>query len=101
MAAQSGTQWNGVDIELRSTLAGDVAIATFDPVGRRLIIDMADGQTTANTLLNAITTEGTFTAELDVTSDPTNNGLGTVVAPPRRGGDDGGGHCGGYRCRRY
>jgi flagellin-like hook-associated protein FlgL len=81
VAAQAGTGWDGIDIELRSTLVGDVATATFYPVGRRLIIDMADGQTTANTVLNAIVAEGTFTAQLDTTSDPTNNGLGTIVAP--------------------
>ncbi len=82
LAANAGTGFNDVDIELRSTLSGDVATATFDPVGRRLIIDMADGQTTTNTVLSAIAAEGTFTAQLDLASDPTNDGTGTFIAPP-------------------
>ncbi len=61
---------------------GDVAIATFDPLGRRLIIDVADTQTTANTVMAAVAAEGTFTAQLDLTNDPTNDGTGTIVAPP-------------------
>ncbi len=51
VAAQAGTGLNGIDIELRNTLVGDVATVTFDGPGGRLIIDMADGQTTANTVL--------------------------------------------------
>jgi len=46
-----------------------------------LIIDLADGQTTANTVIAAIAAEGTFRAELDTLTDPTNDGSGTIVAP--------------------
>ena len=81
VASRGGTQWNGIDIEFRSTLVGDVAVATFDGPSRRLTIDMADGQTTANTVLAAVIAEGTFRAELDRSSDPTNDGSGTIVAP--------------------
>ena len=81
MAAQAGTGLNDIAIEFRNTLIGDVANVTFDAAGDRLIIDMADGQTTANTVLNAINLEGTFTAQLDITSDPSNDGTGTLVAP--------------------
>lgn len=83
-AVQAGTGLNGIDIELRNTVMppSDTASATFDPVGGRLTIDMADGHTTANTVVDAIIDEGTFTAELDFTSDPSNDGNGTLVAPP-------------------
>ncbi len=80
-AAQAGTGLNGIDIELRNTQVGDVATATYDPVGRRLIIDIADGQTTANTVIAAVAAEGSFTAQLDFAADPTNDGTGTLVAP--------------------
>ncbi|MHB9077103.1 MAG: flagellar hook-associated protein FlgL [Pirellulaceae bacterium] len=78
VAASGGTQWNGVDIEFRNTLAGDVAVATFDDVSipPRLIIDMADGATTTNTVIAAVLAEGTFQAELDPSSD----GTGTIAA---------------------
>ncbi len=81
IANQPGTAMNGVSVEFRNTLAGDVANVTFDAVGRRLTIDIADGQTTADTVLAAVTAEGTFRAELDLSGDPTNNGSGTLVAP--------------------
>ena len=77
------------------------ATATFDPVGRRLIIDMADGQTTANTVIAAIAAEGTFTAQLDLTSDPTNDGTGTLVAPPGVAATTAGGTAEIVRCRRH
>jgi flagellar hook-associated protein 3 FlgL len=69
-------------VEFRNTLAGDNANVTFDGVGRHLIIEIADGQTTANTVLAAVTAEGTFRADLDLADDPTNDGSGTLVAPP-------------------
>ena len=83
VANSGGSQWNGIDIEFRSTLLGDVAVATFDDVSvpPRLIIDMADGATTANTVIAAVMAEGTFRAELDLSSDPANDGSGTFVAP--------------------
>jgi len=81
VAAQAGTQWNNIDIEFRNTLSGDVAVATFDSGLQRLVIDMANGQTTAATVIQAVTLEGTFVAQLDYTDDPTNNGSGTIVAP--------------------
>ncbi len=56
-------------------------MATFEAATRRLTIDMADGQTTANTVMAAVIAEGTFRAELDRSSDPTNDGSGTIVAP--------------------
>jgi flagellin-like hook-associated protein FlgL len=81
-ATQPGTAMNGVEIEFRDTLAGDTANVTFDGVGRRLIINITNGQTTANTVVAAVIAEGTFQAALDVSDDPTNDGSGTLVAPP-------------------
>lgn len=80
-AAAGGTRWNGVDVEFHNTLAGDVAVATFDAGTNRLIIDIADGQTTANTVIAAVAAEGTFQADLDRSSDTSNDGSGTLVAP--------------------
>ena len=81
VAPNAGTQWNDVEVVFQSTLVGDVAVATYDAGARRLTIDMADGATTANTVIAAIALEGTFAAELDTTADPTNDGSGTLVAP--------------------
>jgi len=81
VAPGTGTQWNGVSIEFQNSLAGDVATATYDAMTRRLVIEVADGQTSANTVIAAVLAEGTFRAELDLSLDPTNNGSGTVVAP--------------------
>jgi flagellin-like hook-associated protein FlgL len=80
-ASGPGTAMNGVLVEFRNTLSGDAAKVTFDDTGRRLIIDVADGQTTANTVLAAVIEEGTFHAALDQEQDPTNNGNGVLVAP--------------------
>jgi flagellin-like hook-associated protein FlgL len=90
-AVTSGTSWNGVALEVRDTLSGNVAAATYDPVGRRLILDIADGRTTANTAIAAILAEGTFTAELDMSRDPTNDGTGILVAPTGVAATTGGG----------
>ncbi|MCU0959827.1 MAG: flagellar hook-associated protein FlgL [Pirellulaceae bacterium] len=81
LAQHGGTRWNGVGVEFRDTLVGDVAVATFDAGANRLIIDMADGQTTANTVIAAVAAEGTLRAELDRSTDPTNDGSGVIVAP--------------------
>lgn len=91
VAPAGGTQWNGIEIEFRNTLVGDVATATFDSGTGRLIIDMCDSLTTANTVVNAVTLEGTWLAELDRSSDPTNDGSGTLVAPAGVAATTGGG----------
>ncbi len=76
-ALQTGTQWNGVEVELVDTFgAGDVAVANYDSLARRLTIDINQSGTTTNTIVGAIIAEGTFTASLDTSADPTNNGSG-------------------------
>ncbi len=91
VAAQGGTSGNGVAIEFRNTLSGNAATATYDSGARRLIIDLCDGQTTANTVIDAVALEGTFRAELDTSGDPTNDGTGTLVAPAGVAATTGGG----------
>ncbi|MFW6169871.1 MAG: flagellar hook-associated protein FlgL [Planctomycetota bacterium] len=82
-AARAGTQWNNIDIEITDTgtVSGDNATVNFDESGGKLVIDIAAGDTTANTVVDEIIAEGTFTAELDDTTDPGNDGTGTLPAP--------------------
>ena len=47
--------------------------------------------TTANTVIAAVMAEGTFRAELDVSTDPTNDGSGTLVAADASPATTGGG----------
>lgn len=77
-AATPGASLSDVEIFFQDTLAGDVATAVFNPVSGRLTISIDSALTTANTVLAAINLEGTFTAALDTSSDPTNDGTGIV-----------------------
>ena len=77
-STQPGIQFDDIEIEFRDTINGDNAVATFDPVIGRLFVDIDATQTTANTILAAVNQEGSFDAELDVDSDPNNNGTGIV-----------------------
>ena len=47
-------------------------------MGKRLLISIDTTATTANTITNAINSEGTFRALLDTSTDTTNNGTGIV-----------------------
>ena len=76
LAKQGGTWANGVEIVFADTLAGDVASASYDGVARRLTIDIDSVNTTAQTLVDAVNLEGTFSAELDLETDPSNDGSG-------------------------
>ncbi|MHB8951736.1 MAG: flagellar hook-associated protein FlgL [Pirellulaceae bacterium] len=80
VAKTGGTQWKGIDIELRAsgTPFENRALATFN--GSSLIIDVEDGVTTANDVIAAVMAEGTFRAELNSSTDLTNDGSGTLVA---------------------
>jgi flagellar hook-associated protein 3 FlgL len=78
-ASTPGVEFNGVDVVLTNTTAvGDQALVSFDPITKTLTIDVDPAATTAQTVVNAINTEGTFTAALDLTTDPTNDGTGIV-----------------------
>lgn len=77
-AAQGGTFYNDVDVILQDTLSGDVANVTFNAGAKQLIINIDASATTANTIVAAVTGEGTFTGSLDTSLDPTNDGSGVV-----------------------
>ncbi|MEO8495470.1 MAG: hypothetical protein ABI614_10390, partial [Planctomycetota bacterium] len=71
-----GPSLNGIPVEYRDILSGGAATATFS--AGRLFVDIDAGTTTANTIINAINAQGTFTARLDTDKDPTNNGSGVI-----------------------
>ena len=78
-ATDSGTIRNDIEIVFEDTLIGNVATATFDPNAGRLTISLDTTATTAATALQAIYDQGTFTASLATTTDPTNDGSGLVA----------------------
>jgi flagellin-like hook-associated protein FlgL len=80
-ASQSGPQRNDVQIVFND-LGGvtDTAGATFNAGTNTLTIDYNAGVTTANTIVAAVTGEGTFAATLDTTSDSGNDGTGVIGA---------------------
>jgi flagellar hook-associated protein 3 FlgL len=77
-AAQAGAGLNDVEVVFQSGLSGDLATATFDSLNRQLVVQIDPSATTASTILSAINVEGTFSAELDLGNDPTNDGSGVV-----------------------
>ena len=78
---QAGFAFNNVDIVFQDTLTGDNAQAAFDAANNLLTIEISSGSTTANTVAAAINAEatGTFSASLDLSADPTNDGTGLVT----------------------
>ncbi|HYW80223.1 MAG TPA: hypothetical protein VE890_11630, partial [Thermoguttaceae bacterium] len=70
----------GVDVSFTNGQTGDFAVAVFDPAAGTLVIDIDPLATTANTVINAINQEGTFTATLDASADVGNDGTGFVGA---------------------
>ncbi|MHC4178925.1 MAG: beta strand repeat-containing protein, partial [Planctomycetota bacterium] len=78
-AAAPGLALDNTDILLVSSFAtGDQALVTYDPVSSTLTIDIDPAATTANTVMTQINFEGTFTAALDSTLDPNNDGSGLI-----------------------
>jgi hypothetical protein len=57
---------------------GDQAIATYDALNNTLVIDINPGITRAATVVSAINSTGTFTAQLDDKLDGDNDGSGFV-----------------------
>lgn len=75
-----GTQLNGVQVVFQNVAAtGNQALVNFDAATKTLVIDVDPTATTADTVAAAITAEGTFTATLESTLDPTNNGDGLMA----------------------
>lgn len=80
-ASASGPQRNDVQIVFNDLGgAADSASATFNAGTNTLTIDYNAGVTTANTIVTAVGTEGTFAATLDTTADAGNDGTGTIPA---------------------
>ncbi len=77
-ARHGGTVWNGVEVVFADTLAGDVATASYDAVAKRLTVDLDLANTTTSRVVAAVNLEGTFTAELNLEIDPTNDGSGVL-----------------------
>jgi flagellar hook-associated protein 3 FlgL len=73
-----GTSLNSVNIVFQNTLVGDNAAVAFNAGSNTLTIDIDSSATTANTVLNAINLDGTFSASLSLASDPTNDGSGII-----------------------
>ncbi|MDA1055709.1 MAG: flagellar hook-associated protein FlgL [Planctomycetota bacterium] len=71
-----GPSFNDVKVIYRDILSGGAASATF--AGGTLFVDIDAGQTTANTIIDAINAQGTFTAGLETVQDPANNGSGVI-----------------------
>ncbi|MBC8355060.1 MAG: flagellar hook-associated protein FlgL [Planctomycetes bacterium] len=76
-ATVGGPSFNSVQVIYRDILSAGSATATF--AGGRLFVDIDAGQTTANTIIDAINAQGTFTADLETIQDPANNGSGVIT----------------------
>lgn len=80
-AANEGTDFNGIRIEFTAlSVVGDQAAVSYDPVGKRLTIDIDPADTTAQTIVDAVNSFGgqPLVASLDLTTDPTNDGTGPI-----------------------
>ncbi|PQO35393.1 flagellar hook-associated protein FlgL [Blastopirellula marina] len=76
----AGTTFNNVQVEfVNSAASGDQALVNYDPVTKKLTIDVDPAATTANTVIAAINAEGTFSAAASLENDPTNNGTGLIA----------------------
>jgi len=67
-----------VQIEFVDNLAGDTAIASYNAGAGVLQIQIDSTQTTAATVISAIDADGVFNAELDLSTDATNDGSGLI-----------------------
>lgn len=79
-ASIAGTGLNGVNVVVQNTLSGDAATAVYNAGSKTLTISVDSTATTANTVLAAINTEGTFGAMLDTSTAATNDGTGLIAA---------------------
>jgi len=80
-ATAPGTSFNNVRIEFVNNIAsGNQALVDFDPSSQVLTVDVDPALTSANTVIAAITAEGTFDAERYALEDGTNSGSGLITA---------------------
>jgi flagellin-like hook-associated protein FlgL len=77
-ATQTGTTFNDVQVIFQDT-GGPVA-ASYNAVAKTLTIDINQGVTTANDVLAALGSVTEFTAALETSVDPGNDGAGLVLA---------------------
>ena len=77
-ANQAGVGLNGVTVQFQSGASGNNATASYSASTKTLTITIDPTATTSNTVLAAVNSEGTFSAALDTTSDPSNNGTGVI-----------------------
>ena len=75
-ATVGGPSFNNVQVIYRNILVNGGATATY--AGGRLFVDIDAGNTTANRVIDAINTQGRFTASLETVQDPANNGSGAI-----------------------
>lgn len=85
-AATVGDFYNGVKVVfVDGTASGNNANVAFDKASKTLTIDIDPGQTTSAAIVAAISAQGTFSATLERTLDPNNDGsqlisqLGTLA----------------------
>jgi flagellar hook-associated protein 3 FlgL len=76
----AGTTLNDVQIQFINSglVTGDNATASYDSGSKTLTLDIDPTATTANAIVAALAADPNFSATLDTTSDPTNNGSGVV-----------------------
>lgn len=80
-AVTAGASFNGVNISVTSTLTSGTATATYNAATKTLTINLrSDGTTTANDVIAAVNLTGVFTATLDTSLEPSNDGSGTIAA---------------------
>jgi flagellin-like hook-associated protein FlgL len=79
-ANAAGTGFNGTNIVFQDTLVGNVATASYNAGTNTLTVSIDAAATTASTVLAAINLDGTFTATLDTSTDPTNDGSGLIAS---------------------
>ncbi len=90
-SALPGAVFNDVSIIYTNFAAvGDQAFASYDALDKTLTIDIDPAATTANTVIAAVATEGTFVAQLDETSEPGNTGAGLIAFTGEAGQFSGG-----------
>ena len=79
-AANPGPDYNDVTVRFvdDGSITGNAAVTTYDADGKVLTVKINSGVTDANAVIDAVNAEGTFTAELDTSTETENDGTGLV-----------------------
>ncbi|MFO0896039.1 MAG: flagellar hook-associated protein FlgL [Pirellulales bacterium] len=79
-SAHPGAVFNDIQVRIVNVAAvGDQALVNYDANAKVLTLDVDPAATKASTLASAINAQGLFTAQLDPTGDPANDGSGLVT----------------------